>query len=181
MSTAPGFPSIGRTVPASALTAATAVAGTAASWFVVGLSGWLVIALLLVVGAAAVPRSPFAAILTVQLSAALMLTGTGGYSGRFVLLLAAVHLLFVVGALSSWLPFRARVQTSLLRPFLVRYLAVQVAAQAVAFVVLTFIAPAPAPGAATAPGIVWLGIVAAVAALTLALVILAPALLRPAH
>ncbi|BDZ48020.1 hypothetical protein GCM10025867_02610 [Frondihabitans sucicola] len=176
---AQGFPVIGPTVPAALLTTLTACVGLAASWFVIGLSGWLVIALLLVLGAAAVPRGPFAAILSVLLAAALVIDGFDGYTGRFVLLLAAVHLLLVVGSLSAWLPLRAHVQLTLLRAPLLRYLAVQVVAQAVSFVVVTFVAPAG--GAGPGAGAVWLGIVGAAAALALALVVLVPALLRPAR
>lgn len=173
-----GFPAIGRTVPAVLLTAVTVVVGGLASLLVIGVSGWLVVALLLVVGAAALPRGPFAAILSVLLAAALAVDGFDGYTGRFVILLAAVHLLLVVGSLSAWLPLRARVQLALLRRPLVRLVVVQLVAQVVAFVVLRYVA---APVAPSGPGLVWLGIVAAAAALVLALVVLAPALLRPSR
>lgn len=175
---APGFPAIGATVPAMALTSITVLAGAAAAWAVIGLSGWLVIALLFVIGAASVPRGPFAAILTVHLSAALALNGDDVYTGRFVILLAVAHLLFVVAPLSAWLPWRARVQIGLLRPVLLRYVVLQVVAQAVAFVVLTFVSPSPG---GAGPGAVWLGIVGAAAALALAVAILVPALLRPSR
>ncbi|GAA4267179.1 hypothetical protein [Frondihabitans peucedani] len=173
-----GFPDIGPTVPAAAVTALTVVVGGLTSFLVIGVSGWLVVALLLVVGAASLPRGPFAAILSVLLAAALVVDGLDGYTGRFVILLAAVHLLLVVASLSAWLPLRARVQVALLRRPLVRYVVVQLIAQAVAFAVLTVVAP---QADTSGPGLVWLGIVAAAAALALAVAILVPALLRPSR
>jgi hypothetical protein len=181
---AQGFPEIGPTVPALALTALLFVVAVLASWVVIGVSGWLVVALLLALGAAAVPRGPFAAILTVLLATALVLDGFDSYTGRFVILLAAVHLLFELGSVSAWLPLRAHVQLSLLRRPLVRYVALQVAAQVVAFVILTVVAPgSPSASGATGAGtgLVWLGLVAAVAAIALALLVLVPALLRPSR
>jgi hypothetical protein len=173
-----GFPDVGRTLPAATLTVVTVVAGAATSWFVIGLSGWLVIALLLVLSAAAVPRGPFTAILSVILAITFVLNGNAGYSGRFVLLLVVVHFLFAVGSLSAWLPRRARVQLVVLRPPLLRYIVVQLVAQVVAFVILTYVVPV---GAFASTDFVWLGIVGAVAALALALLVVVPVLLRPSR
>lgn len=173
---APGFPQIGRSVPALAVTAVGVVAGAVASRAVVGLSGWLVISLLLLLGAAALPRSPLAAVLTLQWGLALVLSGEPGYSGRFVVLLVAAHLLLAVGTLAAWLPFRARVQIAVLRRPAIRFVVVQAVAQAVAFGVLTFVSHGP-----SAASFVWLGIVGALAALALAALVLAPALLRPSR
>ncbi|MCU1528403.1 MAG: hypothetical protein JWP75_2166 [Frondihabitans sp.] len=170
----PGFPRLGRTVPAIAVTGLGVVAGAIASLVVVGLSGWLVVALLLLFAAAALPRGPFVAVLVVQLAAAQVLVGAPGYTGRFALVLLASHLMFTTGALSVWLPRRAHVQLRVLRVPLLRFVAVQAAAQAVSFVVLALVRPA------NATSFVWLGIVGAAAALVLALTVLAPALLRPA-
>jgi len=176
---AQGFPAIGRTIPAAALTALTILVGSLTAWLVIGVSGWLVIALLLVVGAAAVPRGPFAAILTTLLASALVIDGFDGYTGRFVLLLAAAHLLFVIASLSAWLPRNARVQLGVLRPSLLRYLGVQVVTQAISFVIVTFVVPSSGPGTSTA--FVWFGLVGGTASLALALVVLVPALLRPSR
>jgi hypothetical protein len=170
----PGFPELGRTVPALAVTALGVACAAVASVVVVGTSGWLVISFLLLFAAAALPRGPFAAVLVIQLAAAQVIVGAPGYTGRFALLLLASHLLFTTGTLSVWLPRRARVQLRVLRLPLVRFVAVQVAAQVVAFLVLALVHP-------TGSGsLVWLGIVGATAALVLALTVLAPALLRPA-
>ena len=171
-------PTSARPSPPLALTALTVVVGGLTSFLVIGVSGWLVVALLLVVGAASLPRGPFAAILSVLLAAALVVDGLDGYTGRFVILLAAVHLLLAVASLSAWLPLRARVQVALLRRPLVRYVVVQLIAQTVAFAVLTVVAP---PADTSGPGLVWLAIVAAAAALALAVAILVPALLRPSR
>ncbi|ROQ39828.1 hypothetical protein EDF46_1463 [Frondihabitans sp. PhB188] len=173
----PGFPAVGRTVPAAAVTVLIGVVGALASLVVIGVSGWLVVALLLTVGAAALPRTPFAAILSVMLGLALVIDGDLGYTPAFVVLLAAIHLLLVAGQLAAWLPLRARVQVAVLRPPLVRYVLVQVAAQVVAFVVLTF--ARPVPGSAPGAGALWLGLVGGVAAVLLAVAVLIPLLLRP--
>lgn len=178
---APGFPAIGRTAPALALTAAVVVVGLVGSWFAVGVSGWLVASLLLVLGAAALPRGPMVALITLQWGLALVLSGQlglsgHGYSGRFAVVLAATHFLFACTSLSAWLPTRARVQFALLRGPAVRFVVIQLVSQAVSFAVLTLVHPAGAGS-----GVVWLALVAAVAALALAALILAPALLRPAR
>ncbi|GAA4679539.1 hypothetical protein [Frondihabitans cladoniiphilus] len=181
----PGFPAVGPTIPARTLGLATLLVGLATSWLVIGLSGWLVVALLLTIGATLLPRAPFAVMLVVQLAMALVLTSPTGYTGRFALLLAGTHLLHALGSLAGWLPGGARVQLRVLRRPLVRYVAVQVAAQIVAFVVLTLLARPGAAGAGSAAaagtGIVWLGVVGAAAALVLGLTLLAPVLLRPAR
>ncbi|ARC58070.1 hypothetical protein AS850_13385 [Frondihabitans sp. 762G35] len=168
-----GFPDIGRTLPSEAVTALGVVAGGLAIWLVVGISGWLAIALALLVAAAAVPRGPFAALLVLQLAVAQTLTGLPGYSGRLALVLLATHLVFATGLLSAWLPRRSRVQLAVLRRPLLRFVAIQVVAQAAAFVVLGLLRRPEAVS------IAWLGIVGAGAALVVALAFVVPALLRP--
>lgn len=186
----PGFPDIGPTIPAAALTGLGALAGVVGAWAAVGLSPWLVISLLLVLAAAVGPRGPFAAILIAQLAVAVVVTGQPGYTGRFVVVLVATHLLFAIGSLTAWVPTGARVQLAVLRRPVLRFVGVQVAAQVVAFVVLTLIAPhgdgGPAASGVDAigsvggsTGLVWLGIVGAAAAVVMAVVVLSPVLLRP--
>ncbi|RKR76258.1 hypothetical protein [Frondihabitans australicus] len=174
MSRAPGFPALGRTMPALVLTAATGVVGILGAWVAIGVSGWLVVSLLLILGAMLLPRGPMVALLTLQWAFALVVAGPRGYTWQFAVVLAAGHLLFTLGSLCAWLPLRARVQLRLLRAPLLRYVAVQVACQAIAFAVLTLLAPG-------AQGVVWLAVVASVAALALAALVLVPALLRPAR
>lgn len=172
---APGFPVVGRTIPTLALTAVTVVVGALLSWFVVGLSGWLVVSLLLVLAAAFLPRSPFVAILVIQLTVAELVVGPAGYTGRFALLLFGSHVLHATGALTDWLPRGARLQLSVLRRPVLRFVPVQVGVQVAAFAVL-----------ALAHGLdgrsfVWLGVVGAAAALVLGLTLLVPVLLRPSR
>jgi hypothetical protein len=173
---APGFPAVGRTVPALALTAATLVVGFVGSWAVIGVSGWLIVSLLLVLATALVPRGPLAALVALLWGGTIVLSGSTGYSGRFVVALAAAHLLLALASLSAWLPFRSRVQLAVLRRPAIRYVTIQVVSQAVAFVVLALIGHG-----AVRSDLVWLGVVGAVAALALAALVLAPALLRPAR
>jgi hypothetical protein len=167
-------------VPAPALTAATLVVGFAGSWAVIGVSGWLIVSLLLVLATALVPRGPMGALVALLWGGSIVLSGSGGggggYSARFVVALAAAHLLLALGSLSAWLPFRSRVQLAVLRRPAIRYVGIQVVSQAVSFAVLTLLGHG-----AAGSGLVWLGLVGAVAALALAALVLAPALLRPAR
>lgn len=176
----PGFPAIGRTVPAAVLIALTFVAGAVAAIAVIGPSGWLIIALVLALGAAALPRAPFAAALGVLLAIVLVASGHVGYTPEFVILLSATHLMLVLSGLTAWLPLRARVQLRLLRPPLIRYVVVQVGAQLVSFGVLA-LAGGRAGAAGSGGGLAWLGVVGAVAAVVLAAAVLVPALLRPSR
>lgn len=185
MSAAPAgvtpFPRIGPSLPPLTIALASFVVGAVAGVVILGVSPWLIIALVLAVGAAALPRGPFAMILVVVLALALLLPPQSTfaapvYSPRFVVLLAAAHLLLVLGSLGAWLPWRARVQLAVLGRPLARYLAVQVPAQLVAFAVLTL----AAPGSAVV-GSVWVALLGAVALVALAVVVLAPLLLRPAR
>lgn len=192
----PGFPHIGRTIPAIALAAASGVVGAIAAALLFGVSGWLIIGLVLAFGAAALPRAPIAAGLVVVLAIVLVASGHVGYEPRFIVLLAAGHLMLVLNGFTAWLPWRSRVQLRLLRPALLRYLAVQVGAQVVAFGVLTLgrirdgagttgttgpDAVVGASGGSIGEGLVWLGVVGAASAVLLAVVVLVPALLRPSR
>lgn len=173
---APGFAAIGRTVPALGLSATTLVVGLVGSWAVVGVGGWLIVSLLLTLAAALVPRGPLVALLALQWGGALVLSGSTGYSGRFVVALAASHLLLVCASLSAWLPFRSRVQLRILRRPALRYVGIQALSQAVSFGVLTLLGHGVAGSS-----LAWLGVVGAAAALALAALVLGPALLRPAR
>lgn len=161
-----GAPAIGRAVPAWTIGALGLVAGILGSVVVVGASGWLVVAVLLAVAAAVLPRGPFAALLVVQLAIA-------GLDGADVaVLVLATHLVLATSLLWAWTPRTARVQLRALLPAAIRFVAVQVAVQAVAFVVVALF------GDAGPVGGVWLAVAGAVALLGLALGLVVPMLLR---
>lgn len=161
-----GAPSIGPAVPAWSIGALGLVAGVVGSVVVVGASGWLVVAIVLAVAAAVVPRGPFAALLTVQLG----LAGIGGTD--LPVLLLSTHLVLATSLLWAWTPRTARVQLRSLVPSALRFVAVQVGVQAVAFVVVTLL------GGTGPVGGVWLAVAGTVALLALALGLFVPVLLR---
>ncbi|MGL3198908.1 MULTISPECIES: hypothetical protein [Curtobacterium] len=161
-----GAPSIGPAVPAWSIGALGLVAGVVGSVVVIGASGWLVVAIVLAVAAAVVPRGPFAALLTVQLA----LAGIDGTN--LPVLLLTTHLLLATSLLWAWTPRTARVQLRALVPSALRFVALQVGAQAVAFVVVALL------GGTGPVGGVWLAVAGTVALLALALGLFVPVLLR---
>lgn len=161
-----GAPSIGAAVPAWTIGALGLVAGITGSAVVIGASGWLVVAVLLAVAAALLPRGPFAALLVVQLAIA-------GLSGTSLpLLLVTTHLVLATSLLWAWTPPTARVQLRSLLPSALRFAAVQAGTQAVAFIVVAQF------GGAGSIGGVWLAVAGAVALLALALGLFVPTLLH---
>lgn len=161
-----GAPTIGAAVPAWTIGALGLAAGVMGSVVVIGASGWLVVALGLAVAAALLPRGPFAALLVVQLAIA----GLSGTSIALVVL--TTHLVLATNLLWVWMPWTARVQLQALLPSAVRFAAVQLGVQAVAFVVVRVF------GGAGPVGGVWLAVAGAVALLALALGLFVPVLLR---
>ena len=161
-----GAPSIGAAVPAWTIGALGLVAGLVGSIVVIGASGWLVVAALLAVAAAVLPRGPFAALLVVQLAIA----GLGGTD--LPVLLLTTHLVLATSLLWAWTPMTARVQLRALLPSALRFVAVQVGTQAVAFIVVARF------GDAGPVGGVWLAVAGAVALLALALGLFVPTLLH---
>jgi len=142
------------------------VAGVGGAAVVIGPNGWLPVAAALAVAAALLPRGPFAALLVVQLAIA-------GLDGADVaVLLLATHLVLATNLLWAWTPRTARVQLRALLPSAIRFVAVQIGAQAVAFLVVGWF------GGADRVGGVWLAVAGAVALLALAVGLLVPTLLR---
>ncbi|MEK6344570.1 MAG: hypothetical protein V4737_12140 [Curtobacterium sp.] len=140
--------------------------GVVGSVVVIGASGWLVVAIVLAAATAVVPRGPFAALLTVQLA----LAGIDGTN--LPVLLLTTHLLLATSLLRAWTPRTARVQLGALVPSALRFVALQVGAQAVAFVVVALL------GGTGSVGGVWLAVAGTVALLALALGLFVPVLLR---
>jgi hypothetical protein len=173
-----GAPEIGAAVPAWSIAALGLVAGLAGAVVTIGGSGWLVVAAILAVGAAVLPRAPFGALLVVQLVVAGVYTGPRGPVVDVVLLLTT-HLVLVTGMLGVWMPRSARVQLRSLRPTAVRFLLVQLGVQAVGVAVLVLHGSGVRPGTALgAAGALWIGIAAAVALLVVAVLVLVPILRR---
>ncbi|MDR6172517.1 MULTISPECIES: hypothetical protein [unclassified Curtobacterium] len=161
-----GAPSIGPAVPAWTIGALGLVAGVVGSVVVIGASGWLVVAVVLAAAAAVLPRGPFAALLVGQLA----LAGIGGTD--LPVLLLTTHLVLATSLLWAWTPRTARVQLRALLPSALRFVAVQVGSQAVAFVVVALL------GGSGPVGGVWLAIAGTAALLALAIGLFVPTLLR---
>jgi hypothetical protein len=161
-----GAPSIGPAVPAWTIGALGLAAGLVGSVVVIGASGWLVVAAVLAVAAALLPRGPFATLLVVQLAIA----GVDGTN--LPVLVLTTHLVLATSLLWAWTPWAARVQLRALRPSALRFALVQVGAQAVGFVVVAVF------GDAGPVGGVWLAVAGAVALLALAVGLFLPVLLR---
>ncbi|WIB60192.1 hypothetical protein DEJ13_17405 [Curtobacterium sp. MCLR17_007] len=161
-----GSPAIGPAVPAWSIGALGLVAGLVGSVVVIGASGWLVVAAVLAVAAAVLPRGPFAALLVVQLAIA----GIGG--SNLAVLVLTTHLVLATSLLWAWTPRTARVQLRALVPSALRFVVVQVGVQAVAFVVVGLF------GDAGQVGGVWLAVAGAVGLLALALGLFVPRLLH---
>lgn len=160
-----GSPSIGPAVPAWTIGALGLVAGVVGAVVVIGMSGWLVVAVVLAVAAAVLPRGPFAALLVVQLAVA-------GHAGSDLpVLVLTTHLVLATSLVWSWTPRTARVQLRSLLPSAVRFVVVQVGTQAVAFVVVGFF------GDTGRVGGVWLAVAGAVALLALVVGLFVPTLL----
>jgi hypothetical protein len=134
---------------------------------------WLVAGLGLLAAAVAVPRWATAWVLLLLLAGTQLLEPPSAEDGRFFLLLAGLHLLHVLAAQALALPWRARLQAAILRPPLLRFAAVQIPVQAVAFAALALLAPGPDGVRAALPA---LGI-AGGAALVVVTVLLASPLL----
>lgn len=160
-----GSPAIGPAVPAWSIGALGLVAGLVGSIVVIGASGWLVVAAVLAVAAAVLPRGPFAALLVVQLAIA----GIG--ASNLAVLVLTTHLVLATSLLWAWTPRTARVQLRALLPSALRFVVVQVGVQAVGFVVVALF------GDAGPVGGVWLAVAGAVGLLALALGLFVPRLL----
>lgn len=161
-----GSPAIGPAVPAWSIGALGLVAGLVGSVVVIGASGWLVVALVLAVAAAVLPRGPFAALLVVQLAIA------GPSGSNLAVLVLTTHLVLATSLLWAWTPRTARVQLRALVPSALRFVVVQVGVQAVAFVVVGLF------GDAGPVGGVWLAVAGAVGLLALVLGLFVPRLLH---
>lgn len=134
------LPGAGARVPALAVRAALVLVGLALCVLDYGLNGWLAIAICLAVGAAWAPDSllGWALILFLALG---RFTHHAALSWQFLLLLAGVHLLHVLAMLTLELPLRSWVQPAIFVAPLIRFISIQVPAQALAIVALLLLAP----------------------------------------
>lgn len=129
------LPDVGAWLPGWCAVAVVAVVGLVLS--VTTLDGWWFLGVVLTGAAVAVPRSMCAWVLAGVLAFGHVdqPLGLAGWPS-LALLVAAVHVLHLAGAWSLALPVGGRVSLAVLRPTLVRFVAVQLAAQGVTLGVL---------------------------------------------
>ena len=118
------------------------VAGLLLSLVDYGFTGWLAVGILLSVAAAWSPRLLLAWVLILYLAAG-RLAHHASLSWQFLVVLAGVQLLQVLGMLAIELPWRSWVQPQVLVAPLRRFLVIQVPTQLLAILALLLLAPSP--------------------------------------
>lgn len=132
----------GLLVPALALRGVFVVAGVLLSLADYGLNGWLAVGVVLSLAAAWSPRSLLAWVLILYLAAG-RLAHHAALSWQFLVVLAGVHLLHVMGMLGLEIPWRSWVQPKVIVAPVRRFIAIQVPTQLLAVLALVLLAPAP--------------------------------------
>jgi hypothetical protein len=136
------LPAAGARVPALTVRAVFVIAGLLLSLVDYGFTGWLVVGIVLSVAAASSPRTLLAWVLILYLAAG-RLAHHASLSWKFLVVLAGVHLLHVLGMLALELPWRSWVQPQLFVAILRRFLVIQVPTQLLAILALLLLAPSP--------------------------------------
>jgi hypothetical protein len=142
LSTPTDLPAAGARVPALAIRAVFVIAGVLLSFVDFGFTGWLAVGFVLSVAAALSPRNLLAWVLMVYLAAG-RLAHHASLSWHFLVVLAGVHLLHVLGMLALELPWRSWVQPQVFVAPLRRFLVIQVPTQLLAILALLLLAPSP--------------------------------------
>lgn len=134
------FPGARARMPALAVRVTFVVVALALCVVDYGLNGWLAIAICLAIGAAWAPEYLLGWALILFLA-----LGRFGHNAaltwQFLVLLAGVHLLHVLAMLTLAVPPRSWVQPAVLVAPLIRFVSIQVPAQALAVVALLLLAP----------------------------------------
>jgi hypothetical protein len=136
----PDLPAAGARIPGFAVRAIFVIAGALLSLDEYGLTGWLAVGIALSAAAAWSPRHLLAWALILFLAAG-QLAHHPDLSWRFLVLLAGLHLLHVLGMLALELPWRSWVQPVVFVAPLRRFLAIQVPSQLLAVLALLLLAP----------------------------------------
>jgi len=165
------LPAAGARIPGVALRVALAVAGVLLTLLDYAASGWLAVGILISVGAALAPQHMLGWLLILFLGLG-QLGHHAQLSVRLLVLLAGLHLLYVLAMLTLELPWRSWIQPAVFVAPLRRFIAIQIPAQLLAVVALLLLAPnhnghRPVNAAA-------FGVVGAIALAALALLLLAP-------
>jgi len=127
-------------IPGVAIRATFVIAGALLSLVVYGLSGWLVVGIVLSVAAAVAPQYLLGWGLILFLAAG-QLAHRAALSWRFMVLLAGLHLLHILGMWVLELPWRSWVQPGVFIAPLLRFIVTQIPIQLLAVLSLLLLAP----------------------------------------
>ncbi len=134
------LPATGARIPAVAVRCVLAILGALLTLLVYGTSGWLAVGIIFSLLAAWAPELLLAWLLIVFLAIG-ELSHSAALDWRLLLLLAGVHLLHLVSALTLGLPWRSWMQPSVFTRPLLRFLAIQIPVQPLAVVTLLLFSP----------------------------------------
>lgn len=168
----PELPTRTARIPASTVRVAGLVLGIALTLVDYGMNGWLAVGILLSFLAAWEPRTMLGWVLIVFFAVG-QISHHDALSVQLLVLIAGLHLLHVLSALATELPWRGWISVSVLTPSLVRFVAIQVPCQAVAIAVMLLLAPGA--GGHRPVSIAALAAAGVVALAALALLLLNPA------
>ena len=134
------LPAADARIPALLVRCVLAILGTLLSLVVYGSSGWLAVGIIFSLLAAWEPEFLLGWLVIVFLAIG-ELSRSAALSWQLLLLLAGVHLLHVLSALTLELPWRSWIQPSVFTRPLLRFIAIQVPVQLLAVVTLLLFAP----------------------------------------
>lgn len=134
------LPVVGARIPAVAIRVVLALVGVLLTLVDYGASGWLAVGILISIGAALAPQHVLGWLLILFLGLG-QLGHHAQLSVRLLVLLAGVHLLYVLAMLTLELPWRSWIQPAVFVAPLRRFIAIQIPTQLLAVVALLLLAP----------------------------------------
>jgi hypothetical protein len=134
------LPSADARIPGLAVRVALLIVGVLLSLLDYGFGGWLVVGVLIAIGAAVAPEYMLGWVLIVALAIG-QLHHHADLTWRFLVLVAGVHLVHVISMLALELPWRSWVGPAVFRAPLRRFLCIQVPTQLLAVIALLLLAP----------------------------------------
>ncbi len=171
------LPSAGARVPGYAVRVLFVIAGVLLTLVDYQITGWIVLGVLLSVVAPLSPQYLGGWILILFLAAGELAHHHAVLNWRFLVVLAGLHLLYVLAVLGLGLPWRSWVQPVVFLAPLRRYVAIQIPAQLVAVVALLLLAPSKNGHRPVTVG--EFAVIGALAIVGLALLLLTPRLTDP--
>lgn len=172
----PGAPGIGSGIPGWGLTVAFGVLSAGGCWMLLTNVAWLIVGLALTVVALRFPRAMLAWLIVLLFGVSMFWQQPDPANWRFYVLLAAAHLLHILGGVLLWLSPGSRVQLAVLGRMGRRFLAIQIPVQLFSWLVLSL---SSGVGGATGLTLPALGLIAGIALALTTLVLMVPMFRRP--